>query len=290
MSDFLFIRTSEILTVFQISLTLKPEKHNFPTIKEVRIFIEKDSDKAFLQTHSALKSASINASIEIHNELDFSLDITVAIKPFIKCIKNLGTPEFVKISYEESRLRVYAASFGGELLEEKSSYFVLERKPRQFINYQNTNLIVDYNKICISEADNFACRNKQQLVVSKLAKLAKTSKKKKDVQVKLEQVGNLILIHLFAEDCYLKLQFIESGIESEVAAFLDLAQLVFLELAMKKLIKANLVAYRWCSVNNLSSFFLVVVSFVSSKCHQDCSLLQNQQRNFTKNFGVKFPI
>ena len=240
MSKSFFLRTSSILTPLKMAVKLKSNERNFQTIQDVRIYIEKDSDVALMQTHSALKPASINASIEIHNELGSSLDITIAIKPFIKCINNLGDPEYIKITYEEHRLRIHAACFSGELFGDTSPYYVLEKKPRQFINYQHTNLIVDYKQISIPGSDNFACRKKQRLVVGKLTKLAKTSKKKKDVQVKLEQVGNLILMHLFTEGCYLRLQLLESDSVSEVTVFLDLAQLTFLGMAIDKLIKSKL--------------------------------------------------
>jgi hypothetical protein len=192
-----------------------------------------------LQTHIASEPAAVCCSLAIHSELDCDIDITVAAKALLNCVSALDQPAFFKLSLDDSGLLVQGAMFGGGLFG-TDNYAAIETTSRHHVLFQPTQLIADYKTVVADQQPQFRLRDKQLQTLKQSVALAKSSKKQKSVQFKIENEASAMFVDLFASDVCAHLEFMEHDAESDFKIYLSLLDFVFLKEAVAVFIKWRL--------------------------------------------------
>jgi len=239
MSNCVYTRTEPFKCFLSLISKLRGPKKGFKRQCEIRISVARNQNLMRLQTHTALEPAVVSGLLDIHNELDCDIDVTVAARPLLNCIKALGDPAFVKVTLTDEGLLIQPAVFGGDLLSE-DNYRVIETTSRHHVRFQPTQLITDYKTVVADQLQKFLLRNHQLHALERTAALAKSSKKQKNLQLKIVSAASAIYIDLFASDCCARLLFLEHDTERDIGIILNLLEFIFLEVAVREFLKLGL--------------------------------------------------
>ncbi len=239
MANCCYIKYDLFKPVLELVNKLKSPRTGFNRQHEIRIFVSMNQNVMLLQTHIASEPAAVCCSLAIHSELDCDIDITVAAKALLNCVSALDQPAFFKLSLDDSGLLVQGAMFGGGLFG-TDNYAAIETTSRHHVLFQPTQLIADYKTVVADQQPQFRLRDKQLQTLKQSVALAKSSKKQKSVQFKIENEASAMFVDLFASDVCAHLEFMEHDAESDFKIYLSLLDFVFLKEAVAVFIKWRL--------------------------------------------------
>ncbi|MFC0047126.1 hypothetical protein [Rheinheimera tilapiae] len=239
MTNCIYVEYDKFIVILTLISNLKAPTHNFQKHQEIRIFAQRNQDFMSIQTHTTLQPAIVVASLKINNKWDGDLDITVSAEPMLKCLNGLDCTSFVKLTLEDSRLRIQPAMYTNDIFN-TDDFSEIQTASLHHVIYQPTKLITDYSSVTVDQSNIFYCRNNLLETFKCIKAYAMSSKKQKKLQVILSSDASTLFIDLVALDISARLRLLEHELESDTYIRLNSEQLNYLTKALALLLNSKL--------------------------------------------------